>query len=883
LSQNYKDTDPQETQEWLESIDDALEEHGYDRARFLLEELIDYAQTKGARLPFNTNTPFINTIQPKDEPEYPGDQEIERRIKSIIRWNAMAMVVRANTNTPGIGGHISTYASSANLYEVAFNHFFKGPDHSDGGDLVFFQGHGSPGQYSRAYLEGRLTEENLESFRRELTPGGLSSYPHPYLMPDFWQFATVSMGLGPIMAIYQARFLSYITDRGIYKKSDRKVWAFLGDGEMDEPESKGALTLASKEELDNLIFVVNCNLQRLDGPVRGNTKVIQELEGAFRGASWNVIKVVWGSDWDELIEKDSSGKLLQRMDEVIDGDLLKYVVEGGAYFREHFFGKYPETLELVSHMSDDELIKMKLGGHDPVKMYAAYKEAIEHKGRPTVILARTIKGYGMGSAGEGRNITHNQKKLNEDELLYFRDRFSVELSDKEAVKAPFFKPKANSKEIKYLKQRREELGGYLPSRVVKNKKMNPPDIKIFQELLDGTGDRSISTTMAFVRLLTIICRDKEVGKYVVPIIPDEARTFGMDPLFRQLGIYAHKGQLYDPVDSDQFLYYKEAVNGQIFEEGINEAGAISSFIAAGMSYQTTGENMIPFYIYYSMFGFQRVWDFIWAAGDMRARGFLLGGTAGRTTLNGEGLQHQDGHSHLAAAATPNVKAYDLAYAYEIAVVVRHGIKEMFSDQKDVIYYLTLENENYLHPPMPKGVEEDIIKGMYKLHSTKKPKVRLLGSGPLLNEVIEAAKILKEDWDIDPGIWNVTSFTELRREAEEVERWNIINPTKKAKRSHIEKSLNNNSVPTIAVSDYVKMSSEQISPYVSGSFYSLGTDGFGRSDTRENLRHFFEVDRYYIVLTAIRALADQGDLEMKVVNDVIKKYNIDPNKPNPIKV
>ena len=883
MSQNYKDTDPQETQEWLESIDDALEEHGYDRTRFLLEELIDYAQTKGARLPFNTNTPFINTIQPKDEPEYPGDQDIERRIKSIIRWNAMAMVVRANTNTPGIGGHISTYASSANLYEVAFNHFFKGPDHPSGGDLVFFQGHGSPGQYSRAYLEGRLTEENLESFRRELTPGGLSSYPHPYLMPDFWQFATVSMGLGPIMAIYQARFLSYITDRGIYKKSDRKVWAFLGDGEMDEPESKGALTLASKEELDNLIFVVNCKLQRLDGPVRGNTKVIQELEGAFRGAGWNVIKVVWGSDWDELIEKDSSGKLLQRMDEVIDGDLLKYVVEGGAYFREHFFGKYPETLELVSHMSDDELIKLKLGGHDPIKMYAAYKEATEHKGRPTVILARTIKGYGLGSAGEGRNITHNQKKLNEDELLYFRDRFSVELSDKEAVKAPFFKPKANSKEIKYLKQRREELGGYLPSRVVKNKKMNPPDIKIFQELLDGTGDRSISTTMAFVRLLTIICRDKEVGKYVVPIIPDEARTFGMDPLFRQLGIYAHKGQLYDPVDSDQFLYYKEAINGQIFEEGINEAGAISSFIAAGMSYQTTGENMIPFYIYYSMFGFQRVWDFIWAAGDMRARGFLLGGTAGRTTLNGEGLQHQDGHSHLAAAVTPNVKAYDLAYAYEIAVVVRHGIKEMFFDQKDVIYYLTLENENYVHPPMPNGVEEDIIKGMYKLHSTKKPKVRLLGSGPLLNEVIEAAKILKEEWDIDPGIWNVTSFTELRREAEEVERWNIINPTKKAKRSHIEKSLNNNSVPTIAVSDYVKMSSEQISPYVSGSFYSLGTDGFGRSDTRENLRHFFEVDRYYIVLTAIRALADQGDLEMKVVNDVIKKYNIDPNKPNPIKV
>jgi len=881
LTQNHKDIDPQETQEWLESIDDALEEHGYERARFLLEELVDYAQAKGARLPFNTNTPFINTIQPVDEPDYPGNKEIERKIKSIIRWNAMAMVVRANTNTPGIGGHISTYASSANLYEVAFNHFFKGPDHPSGGDLVFFQGHGSPGQYSRAFLEGRFTEKNLESFRRELTPGGLSSYPHPYLMPNFWQFATVSMGLGPIMAIYQARFLGYISDRGIVEKSDRKVWAFLGDGEMDEPESKGALTLASKEELDNLIFVVNCNLQRLDGPVRGNTKVIQELEGAFRGAGWNVIKVIWGSDWDALIEKDTSGKLLQRMEEVIDGDLLKYVVEGGAYFREHFFGKYPETLELVSHLSDDELINLKLGGHDPVKMYAAYKEATEHTGSPTVVLARTIKGYGMGSAGEGRNITHNQKKLNKEELLYFRDRFDVNLSDAEAVKASFFKPKENSKEVKYLKEQRKKLGGYLPQRVVKNKKLTPPDIKIFQELLDGTSDRAISTTMAFVRLLTIICRDKKVGKNIVPIIPDEARTFGMDPLFRQLGIYAHKGQLYDPVDSDQFLYYKEAVNGQIFEEGINEAGAISSFIAAGMSYQTTGENMIPFYIYYSMFGFQRIWDFIWAAGDMRTRGFLLGGTAGRTTLNGEGLQHQDGHSHLAAAVTPNVKAYDLAYAYEIAVVVQRGIKEMFHDQKDVIYYLTLENENYIHPAMPKGVEEDIIKGMYKLHSTKNPKVRLLGSGPLLNEVIAAAKILKDEWSVDPGIWNVTSFTELRREAEEVERWNIINPGKKPKKAHIEKALNNNEVPTIAVSDYVKMSSEQISPYVSGPFYSLGTDGFGRSDTRENLRHFFEVDRYYIVLTAIRALANEGKIEMKVVDKVIKKYKIDSNKPNPI--
>ena len=883
MSEKHKDTDPQETQEWLESIDDALEEHGFDRARFLLEQLIKHAQAKGARLPFNTNTPFINTILPSEQPEYPGDRQLERRIKSIIRWNAMAMVVRANTNTPGIGGHISTYASSATLYEVAFNHFFKGLDDPSGGDLIFYQGHGSPGQYARAFLEGRLTKENLESFRRELTPGGLSSYPHPYLMPDFWQFATVSMGLGPIMAIYQARFLNYMIDREMIKDTDRKVWAFLGDGEMDEPESKGALTLASKEALDNLIFVINCNLQRLDGPVRGNSKVMQELEGAFKGAGWNVIKVVWGSEWDELIEKDHTGKLLQRMEEVVDGELLKYVVEGGTYFREHFFGKYPETLELVSHISDDDLIKMKLGGHDPVKMYAAYKEATEHRGRPTVILARTIKGYGLGEAGEGRNITHNQKKLNEKELLYFRDRFDIQLSDKETVTAPFFKPKSNSKEIKYIKDRRDKLGGFLPKRVVSNKKMSPPNIKIFQELLDGTGEREISTTMAFVRLLTILCRDKKIGKNIVPIIPDEARTFGMDPLFRQLGIYSHKGQLYDPVDSDQFLYYKEAVNGQIFEEGINEAGAISSFIAVGMSYQTTGQNMIPFYIYYSMFGFQRVWDFIWAAGDMRTRGFLLGGTAGRTTLNGEGLQHQDGHSHLAAAATPNIKAYDVAYAYEIAIIIQHGIKEMFYDQKDVIYYLTLENENYAHLKMPKGIEKDIIKGMYKIRTTKRPTIRLLGSGPLLNEVIAAAELLINDWGIEPGIWNVTSFTELRREAEETERWNTMNPSEKQKQSHLEKSLNKHPVPTIAVSDYVKMSSEQIAPYVSGAYYALGTDGFGRSDTRENLRHFFEIDRYYIVLTAVRSLAIEEKLEMRVANEVIKKYNIDSNKPSPITI
>ena len=883
MPKSYKDTDLQETQEWIESINNALEEHGFERTQFLLEKLVKYAQSKGARLPFNTNTPFLNTILPIDEPKYPGDRKTERRIKSIIRWNAMAMVVRANTETPGIGGHISTYASSATLYEVAYNHFFKGLDHPSGGDLIFYQGHGSPGHYARSFLEGRLTKKNLENFRKELTPGGLSSYPHPYLMPNYWQFATVSMGLGPIMAIYQARFLNYMIDRGIIENSGRKIWAFLGDGEMDEPESKGALTLASKEELDNLIFVINCNLQRLDGPVRGNSKIIQELEGAFRGAGWNVIKVVWGSEWDELIKRDHSGKLLQRMEEVVDGELLKYVVEGGTYFREHFFGKYPETLELVSHLSDNDLIKMKLGGHDPVKMYAAYKEATEHKGRPTVILARTIKGYGLGEAGEGRNITHNQKKLNEKELLYFRDRFNIQLSDEETITAPFFKPRSNSKEIKYVKERRDKLGGFLPKRIVSNKKMSPPNLNVFQELLGGTGERTISTTMAFVRLLTILCRDKTIGKKIVPIIPDEARTFGMDPLFRQLGIYSHKGQLYDPVDSDQFLYYKEAVNGQIFEEGINEAGAISSFIAAGMSYQTMGKNMIPFYIYYSMFGFQRVWDFIWAAGDMRTRGFLLGGTAGRTTLNGEGLQHQDGHSHLAAAATPNIKAYDVAYGYEISVIIQHGIKEMFYDQKDVIYYLTLENENYVHPKMPDGVEKDIIKGMYKIHTTKNPTVRLLGSGPLLNEVIAAAELLINDWGIEPGIWNATSFTELRREAEEVERWNTMNPSEKQKQSHLEKSLNKHPVPTIAVSDYVKMSSEQIAPYVSGAYYALGTDGFGRSDTRENLRHFFEVDRFYIVLTAVRALAIEEKLEMRVANEVIKKYNIDSNKPNPITV
>ena len=877
----YRDTDPEETQEWIESIEDTLEQHGFERTRFLLEELMDYAQSKGARLPFNTNTPFINSIHHSLQKEFPGERDLERKIKSLIRWNAMAMVVRANNESHGIGGHISTYASVATLYEVGFNHFFRGPDHPNGADLVFFQGHSSPGVYSRSFLEGRLSKNDLKNFRRELSPkGGLSSYPHPWLMPNFWQFATVSMGLAPAMAIYQARFLHYLTDRNLIKDTGRKVWAFLGDGEMDEPESKGALTLASREELDNLIFVINCNLQRLDGPVRGNGNVIQELEGAFRGAGWNVIKVVWGSDWDELFKRDTSGKLLQRFDEIVDGDLLKYVVEGGAYLREHFFGKYPELLELVHHINDDDLIKLKLGGHDPIKVYNAYLSAVNHKGSPTVILARTIKGYGMGEAGEGRNITHQQKKLNEQELLYFRDRFDIKLSDDEAIHAPFYNLDENSNEIKYLKKKRKNLGGYLPARIVPSVTMDIPDISIFDELLNGTSERSISTTMAFVRLLTILSHDKKLGRQVVPIIPDEARTFGMDPLFRQLGIYASKGQLYDPVDSDQFLYYKESKHGQILEEGINEAGAISSFIAAGMSYSTHGVHMIPFYIYYSMFGFQRVWDFIWAAGDMRVRGFLLGGTAGRTTLNGEGLQHQDGHSHLAAAATPNIKAYDLAYAYEIVTVIHHGMKEMMEEQKDVVYYLTLENENYIHPEMPDDVAPDIIRGLYKIQATVNPVLRLLGSGPLMGETLAAADLLKDDWNIKPGIWNVTSFSELRREAEDVERWNLIHPDKQQKRSHLEESLSKHKVPTVAVSDYVKMVSEQIGPYVPGPYYTLGTDGFGRSDTRENLRCFFEVDRYYIVLTALRALALDGKLEMSVVQDAMEKYNLDPEKPNP---
>tara|TARA_B100000700_G_scaffold142039_1_gene158001 strand:+ start:1077 stop:3737 length:2661 start_codon:yes stop_codon:yes gene_type:complete len=880
---NILDTDPQETQDWVDSISALIEEKGNQRTHFIIEKLVDYCRRNGIKIPFSPYTEYVNTISIKNQQPYPGNRSIERRIKSLIRWNAMAMVVRANRNNEGIGGHISSYASSATLYEVAFNHFFKGED-INGGDLVYFQGHVSPGVYSRAFLEGRITRKQLNNFRRELSENGLSSYPHPWLMPNFWQFATVSMGLASITSIYQARFLHYLQDRGICKTSNRKVWVFLGDGEMDEPESLGALTLASRESLDNLIFVINCNLQRLDGPVRGNGKIIQELEGAFRGAGWNVIKVIWGSDWDALFEKDENNLIIKRLNEIVDGDQLKYTVEGGKYFRENFWGKSPELLSLVEHLTDEQLGELRLGGHDPAKVYAAYSEAIKHKGQPTVILAQTIKGYGLGESGEGRNVTHQQKKLNEQELLNFRSKFDIPLSDDDCIKAPFYKPAEDSEEIKYLKDRREILGGFLPKRTDQAKKLDIPNLSIFNELIKGSENRHISTTMAFVRLLTILVKDKNVGKYIVPIIPDEARTFGIEPLFRQIGIYAHAGQKYDPVDSDQFLYYKEATDGQILEEGISEAGAISSFIAAGTSYSNNSQHMIPFFIYYSMFGFQRVGDFIWAAADMRTKGFLIGGTAGRTTLNGEGLQHQDGHSHLMASTIPNLKAYDPAYAYEIAVIIQNGLDVMYSQNEDVFYYITLENENYVQPEMPKGVEEGIIKGMYQIKNTKRNdiKVQLLGSGPILNEVIAASKLLKDDWGIESDIWSVTSYSELHKDAESVNRWNLLNPSKDKKISYLNSCLEKSNAPIVACSDYVKLVSEQISPYIDCDFISIGTDGFGRSGTREELRNFFEIDRYYITLAAVNSLYLQNKVDIKVVEKVIARYNIDSNKLNPLK-
>ena len=887
MKNNKKDIDPQETKEWIESINSLIHNFGTDRAHFILDQLISFSRINGVRMPFNPYTDYINTIPINRQKPYPGDRDIERRIKSIIRWNAMAMVVRANRKNHGIGGHISSFASSATLYEVGFNHFFKGPNRNDG-DIIFFQGHISPGIYSRSFLEGRINEEMLRNFRLETNKNsGLSSYPHPWLMPDYWQFATVSMGLSSIMAIYQARFMHYLNDRGLIKNKGKRVWAFLGDGEMDEPESLGALTLATREKLDNLIFVINCNLQRLDGPVRGNGKIVQELEGTFRGAGWNVIKVLWGSSWDALFENDKKNLINKRFNQCVDGDFLKYIVEGGTYFRKHFWSKYPDLLKLVDHLTDQELQDLTVGGHDPAKVYAAYYEAVNHNEQPTVILAQTVKGYGLGEAGEGRNITHQQKKLNEKELLHFRSHFNIPINDEDCIKAPFYKPIEDSEEVQYIKKKREKLGGFIPTRRTVAPALQIPDIAIFNELLQGSDNRKVSTTMAFVRLLTIITKDKQIGENIVPIIPDEARTFGIDPLFRELGIYSHSGQKYDPVDSDQFLFYKEATNGQILEEGISEAGSISSFIAAGTAYSNYNVNLVPFFIFYSMFGFQRVGDFIWAAADMRTRGFLIGGTAGKTTLAGEGLQHQDGHSHLMASAIPNLKAYDPAYSYEIATIIHYGLREMYEWQNDVLYYLTLENENYVHPPiLNDNISEGIIKGIYPVKQPRKNskiKVQLLASGSMLNEALDASDLLKNDWNIDASVWSVTSYSELHKEAEDVRRWNILHPDSEPKKSFLEKMVSPANGPVIAISDYVKLVAEQISPYIKCPFVALGTDGFGRSDTRENLRIFFEVNKHYIILYALDKLAIEKIIDKGNIAKCIKKYNINSNKPNPNKV
>lgn len=882
-----QDIDPAETQEWLDSLDYVLRSKGSDRAKFILNQLERKARREGVELPIALNTPYVNTISPHRQPRYPGNREMERRIKSIIRWNAMAMVVRANKRFDGLGGHISTFASSATLYEVGFNHFFRGRG-KDGysGDQIYFQGHASPGMYARAFVEGRLTEENLDHFRRELQPvSGLSSYPHPWLMPNFWEFPTVSMGLGPIMAIYQARFNHYLQDRGIKDSTQGKVWAFLGDGECDEPESLGAITLAGREQLNNLIFVVNCNLQRLDGPVRGNGKIIQELEALFRGAGWNVIKVIWSADWDALLEKDQSGLLVKRMEEVVDGQYQKYTVMPGAYIREHFFGKYPELLKLVENYSDERLQRMGRGGHDPEKVYAAYRMAVESQTSPTVILAKTIKGYGLGEAGEGRNVAHNNKKLNEQELVEFRSRFGIPISDDLVVNAPFYRPPEDSLEIRYVRERRESLGGSVPSRPTTHPRTETPRIEDYKEFLGGSEGKEMSTTMGFVRLLQKLCRDKKVGKYVVPIVPDESRTFGMEGMFAAFGIYSHVGQLYEPVDSHTIAKYREATNGQILEEGITEAGSMSSFNAAGTAYSTHGINMIPFYIYYSMFGFQRIGDLIWAACDMRAKGFLIGGTAGRTTLNGEGLQHQDGHSLLNAIAFPNVRSYDPAYAYEIAVIILHGMKRLYEDGDTAIYYVTAENENYVHPPMPEGVSEGIIRGMYKFSSVSAPnaiaRVNLFGSGAILRGVLEAQQLLLEKYRVASDVWSVTSYTELRRDAQACERWNMLHPDQAPKRSYVEQCLSGFKGVTVAASDYVRALPEQIARWIPGDYYVLGTDGMGRSETREALRRHFEVDASCVTLATLYRLAKTGVVPASVPAQAVKDLGINAEKIDPL--
>lgn len=883
-----RDLDPEETREWMEALQSVLEREGPDRANFLLEQLVNEARRAGAYIPYNANTAYLNTIPPEREERSPGDAVLEEKIRALVRWNAMATVIRANKESSELGGHIASFASAATLYDIGFNHFFRAANEKFLGDLVYIQGHSAPGVYARAYLEGRISEDQLSNFRQEVDGKGLSSYPHPWLMPDFWQFPTVSMGLGPLMAIYQARFMRYLKDRGQIEGQGRKVWAFMGDGEMDEPESLGAISLAGREKLDNLVFVINCNLQRLDGPVRGNGKIIQELESDFRGSGWNVIKVIWGSYWDPLLQKDKSGILLKRMEECVDGEYQTFKSQDGAFVRKHFFGKYPELADLVSNMSDDDIWRLNRGGHDPHKVFAAYAAAMKHTGQPTVILAKTVKGYGMGEAGEGQNITHQQKKMGTASIRAFRDRFSVPIPDDQLEDVPFYKPAEDSPEMKYLRERIAAMGGSLPSRKRKVEPLEVPALSAFEAQLKSSEDREFSTTMAFVRILNTIIRDKKIGKRVVPIVPDESRTFGMEGMFRQLGIYSHVGQLYTPQDADQLMFYKEDKGGQILQEGINEAGAMSSWIAAATSYANNAQMMIPFYIFYSMFGFQRIGDLAWAAGDLRARGFLLGGTAGRTTLNGEGLQHEDGHSHILASTIPNCVTYDPTFAYEVAVIIQDGLRRMYQEQEDVFYYITVMNENYTHPAMPAGAEKGILKGMYLLSEGKakknQPKVQLLGSGTILREVIAGAELLEKDFGIAADIWSVTSFNELRRDGLDVQRWNLLHPEAEPKLSHIETCLNDRSGPIIAATDYMKIFADQVRAFLPRrNFTALGTDGFGRSDTRRKLRQFFEVDRRYVAVAAMKALADEEKLPQKTVADAIVKYGIDPDKPNPATV
>jgi len=876
-----------ENQEWLASLDEVLERAGPERVSELMTELSVHAHRRGVRVPFTANTPYINTIPVTEQPPYPGNREVEGRIKSIIRWNAMAMVVRANREEDGIGGHISTYASAATLYEVAFNHFLRGCNDGGDADLVYFQGHASPGIYARAFLEGRLSAEQIGNFRHELhaTPG-LSSYPHPWLMPDFWKFPTVSMGLGPILAIYHARFIKYLQDRGLKKPSGRHVWAFLGDGETDEPETLGAITLASREKLDNLIFVINCNLQRLDGPVRGNGKVIQELEAAFRGAGWNVIKVVWGSNWDPLLAKDREGILAKRLEEVVDGQYQKYVVENGAYIRRDLFGRDPRLLKMVEHLSDEDIEDLQRGGHDPVKVYAAYRRAVEHRGAPTVILAKTIKGYGLGEGGEGKNITHQQKKLNEEQLRAFRTRFSIPLSDDDVGKLPFYRFDDDSEEARYLHARRAELGGFNPVRRVPSERLPTPPEDVFEEFYAGTKGREVSSTMAFVRILSNLLRDEGLGRQIVPIVPDEARTFGMEALFRSCGIYSHPGQLYEPVDKENLLFYKEATDGQILEEGITEAGSMSSFIAAGTAYANHGIAMIPFYVFYSMFGFQRIGDLVWAAADSRAKGFLVGATAGRTTLAGEGLQHQDGNSHLLAFPVPTLQAYDPAYAYELAVIIREGIRRMYEDGEDIFYYLTVMNENYAQPAMPEGARDGILKGMYRLREAdgkRETGVRLLGSGTILNEALKARELLAAQYGVGAEVWSVTSYQQLHRDGVDADRWNALHPGEAARVPYLRQCLGDDDRPVVAATDYVKALPMCVSGWMPGPMTALGTDGFGRSDGRDALRGFFEVDARHITLAALSALARTGAVDAGVARQALKDLEIDASRPNPATV